>query len=256
MKRAIFYIGLVLFASFLAGTSLKAQVYKVRYQQTLDFYDETEKSSSAWAAINYEGRLFFDQSAATYYYGDQKNSQKLEDGLNVRYLSGDNIGFIYNRVNQRNLIYSRELLKDKPFIIEESVPEISWRLTGSSTEIGGYTCQSAEGDFRGRTYKVWFTFDIPVPYGPWKLGGLPGLILEAESVDGEVLFNFASLQKGTDAPENWKAPLDTSSTISYEAFNDIRMEKTQEALDKLRSIPGLTIQNVSSDNRMEISIKK
>ena len=31
--------------------------------------------------------------------------------------------------------------------------------------------------FRGREWKVWFSEEIPLSLGPWKLGGLPGLIL-------------------------------------------------------------------------------
>lgn len=34
--------------------------------------------------------------------------------------------------------------------------------------------------FRGRKWTVYFTEDIPLPLGPWKLGALPGLILSAE----------------------------------------------------------------------------
>jgi len=42
---------------------------------------------------------------------------------------------------------------------------------------GQYDCRRAIGKFRGREYEVWYTTDIPIPGGPFKLGGLPGLIL-------------------------------------------------------------------------------
>lgn len=37
---------------------------------------------------------------------------------------------------------------------DEEMPTISWQLTGEAKEIGGYACQSAECDFRGRRWSV------------------------------------------------------------------------------------------------------
>ena len=39
---------------------------------------------------------------------------------------------------------------------------------------------------------MWFTPDIPVSEGPWKLHGLPGLILQAE--DSEHWFSFVCIE--------------------------------------------------------------
>jgi len=64
-------------------------------------------------------------------------------------------------------------VKDKPRII-------SWELLNETKNINSFKCQKARGNFRGRTYIVWFTNEIPVSLGPWKLNGLPGLILEAK----------------------------------------------------------------------------
>ncbi len=62
----------------------------------------------------------------------------------------------------------------------EPVPEIEWRLHPTETRtLLGYDCRKATAEFRGRTWTAWFAPDIPVAFGPWKLGGLPGLILSA-----------------------------------------------------------------------------
>lgn len=57
-------------------------------------------------------------------------------------------------------------------------------------KILGYDCARATTTFRGRSYTVWFTPEIPIPSGPWKLGGLPGLILKAEDETGAYKFEI------------------------------------------------------------------
>lgn len=68
-------------------------------------------------------------------------------------------------------------LGNTDFIYEEDIPAIEWKIEDSTDVIGSHTVQKAVCSFRGRNYTVWFTPDIPVPYGPWKFSGLPGLIL-------------------------------------------------------------------------------
>ena len=63
-------------------------------------------------------------------------------------------------------------------------------------EILGYTCQKATCHFRGRNYVAWFAPDIPVRQGPWKLGGLPGLILKAHDTDSLYTFEAVKVETG------------------------------------------------------------
>ncbi len=67
----------------------------------------------------------------------------------------------------------------------------SWKVSTDTASVLGYNCIKAVATFHGRTYTVWFTPDIPIPEGPWKLFGLPGLILKAEDKDG--LFTFEAI---------------------------------------------------------------
>lgn len=78
----------------------------------------------------------------------------------------------------------------------------SWNLMEDTMTILGYVCQKAETIFRGRQYIAWFTSEIPLQDGPWKLYGLPGLILKVE-VDGRrFVFQAIGLQKLIDLPIN------------------------------------------------------
>ncbi|MDE6768112.1 MAG: GLPGLI family protein, partial [Muribaculaceae bacterium] len=59
----------------------------------------------------------------------------------------------------------------------------------------GYECNAATADYHGRKWLAWFAPNIAVQDGPWQLCGLPGLILKAETMDGNYGFEIKGLQK-------------------------------------------------------------
>ena len=98
----------------------------------------------------------------------------------------------------------RDLLIDIPhaglnhYMIEEKMPVIKWEVLPETKDIKGYPCQKATCSFRGRDYEAWFCAQLPFSNGPWKLGGLPGLILEAYDTKKDVMFNFISFDNAVD----------------------------------------------------------
>ena len=77
-----------------------------------------------------------------------------------------------------------------------------WQLIpDSTTTIIGYPCQLAKTNFKGRTWLAWYAEDIPVSEGPWKLCGLPGLILRAYDAQQQFYLNAIGLEdlKGKEA---------------------------------------------------------
>lgn len=43
---------------------------------------------------------------------------------------------------------------------------------------------------------MWYTLDLPYNDGPWKLSGLPGLIMKADDTKGDYSFTAISITKG------------------------------------------------------------
>lgn len=85
----------------------------------------------------------------------------------------------------------------KKFLYTESMERPIWDILPGDTLIHDYPCQKAQTSFRGRTWTVWFTPSIPASEGPWKLHGLPGLILKAQDRTGDFSFYCIRIQKGT-----------------------------------------------------------
>jgi len=82
-----------------------------------------------------------------------------------------------------------------PYLIEEPMPVISWKISTDTASFGTLHCQKATGHFKGRDYTAWFCPDLPFHTGPWKLGGLPGLIVEAYDTNKEVEFKFDGMEQ-------------------------------------------------------------
>ncbi|ETK08014.1 hypothetical protein T230_07980 [Tannerella sp. oral taxon BU063 isolate Cell 1/3] len=90
------------------------------------------------------------------------------------------------------------ILQDYRYV--DSLHAQIWTMGDSTREVLGYTCQQATADFRGRRWTAWFATDIPVSDGPWKLGGLPGLILEAYDEGQQHVFTAVGLERVKDEP--------------------------------------------------------
>ena len=103
--------------------------------------------------------------------------------------------FLLENVNANKLSYYGKISIDK-FMYHEEVPHIDWALSDSTKEICGYLCHQATATFRGRNWIAWYC-DIPKSVGPWKLNGLPGLILAAETEDKEHTFSAISVRKSS-----------------------------------------------------------
>ncbi len=119
----------------------------------------------------------------------------------------------------------RRLIENEKVWHREPLPRIDWVLHDSMRIIGPYRCQMATARFRGRDWTVWFTRAVPVPLGPWKLMGLPGLVIEARDALGEVAFAAKDVRYGQGldvrpAPP----PPDSGRQLSFEEARTYEIE--------------------------------
>ena len=83
---------------------------------------------------------------------------------------------------------------DSLIILSDTPHKIKWIILDETKNIINLFCQKAITHFRGRDYTVWFCSNIPIQIGPWKLKGLPGIILEAKSNDGYIHYIAQSIK--------------------------------------------------------------
>lgn len=73
----------------------------------------------------------------------------------------------------------REVVFPREFEGHEPTPSLDWTLTDDTLTINGYLCSRAEVTFRGIRWTAWYTQEVPSSVGPWRLRGLPGIIVKA-----------------------------------------------------------------------------
>jgi len=104
--------------------------------------------------------------------------------------------------NEHKMITKERLFNN--YLIEEPTTAIDWKILKDTMSFSRVVCQKATAHFKGRNWTAWFATEIPFQSGPWKLNGLPGLIIEAYDDKKDVKFEFAGLEqvKDTDAASN------------------------------------------------------
>ena len=86
------------------------------------------------------------------------------------------------------------------YVYEDELNAQQWEMHDSTKTILDYPCQMAECDFRGRQWTAWFSTNVPVSDGPWKFGGLPGLIMEVYDKGSKYHFTIIGLKKVENEP--------------------------------------------------------
>lgn len=150
-------------------------------------------------------------------------------------------------------MHARQLWGKEYYSFPDTIPTIDWEIKPARKTIGKLNVQLATGYFRGRTYDVWFCTDIPLPYGPWKLSGLPGLILEAKSQDGEIAFLFDSLTIPSKNEMQIAKPLAGKAALS---FQDFRTQQNREAEKRNNFRASVHTAIMSEDPNVKIKVSR
>ena len=187
MKSKTFIMALT---SIIYATAVFAQTEKgvsITYRLSYQSHQEIKGKSQVLCILDIIGEN------ARFYNSEFERAREITDSMQQR---GCNIYEIRAEKKKEGLTGLREstsTLKNFPdkgkitvteqvvetLLYEENMPKFNWKLTNKDTTILGYKCFEATTTYRGRTWRTFYTPDIPINEGPWKLCGLPGLILFA-----------------------------------------------------------------------------
>lgn len=192
--------------------------------------------------LTFQARLILETGSSLYemdhtnsFVSKSTNSSRSKEdefsgNINISIASEQN-EFVYKNI-QNNLIVYEELIQFKHFHISESIPEIKWSLNNSQKDILGYECKRATTEFRGRQYEAFYAPDLAISNGPWLFHGLPGLILEVNSMnpdDLKIKIMAATINQ-IDQDSKIRNVHSDKQTISWPKFLELYRKKYDEVL--------------------------
>jgi GLPGLI family protein len=175
---------------------------------TTSLYDDYYRSMRY---LGYSGK------AVVRVYND---ANEIQDGM-----AGITSDQIYTNFGEQKII-TGNFFSNSLYAKEEPLTKIDWTILSQTKKILDQDCQMATAEFKGRHYTAWFAPAIPLNAGPWKLHGLPGIILAANDGNNEVSFTCTKIS----LPEKNAPALKIPKNVKL--INAEKYEKAKRAFEK------------------------
>jgi GLPGLI family protein len=193
---------LIAVTTLLSTTAAMSQVKEgtIIYERKIDMHkritDEQMRAMMPQFRTS-KHQLLFSDSTAIYKVVPEEEAPdpfaSTEGGPRVMFRMAGGEGEQYRNFAQAKFVESREL-GAKNYIIEDTIKQQPWKLTGETKTILTYTCKKAtRTDELGRSIEAWYAESIPCPAGPEGYASLPGAILELNINNNEMLFTALSV---------------------------------------------------------------
>lgn len=199
---------LLVFASLLSLVGKAQDTVQIRITYSAKFKFTTKDTPRTDVNI-----LDIGQHSSLYYSFTAKRRTEISDSIRSRGGSAEDAMDVMTKMGFAGSRTRYNVYKNYPtagqmtfywdrsrIFYEEAMPTFGWQHADGDTIVAGYRCERAVADFRGRRWTAWYAREIPVGDGPWKLHGLPGLILFAEDSQGDFSFDCIGIEKGGGQP--------------------------------------------------------
>ncbi|WP_124639944.1 GLPGLI family protein [Amniculibacterium aquaticum] len=203
MKFSILFILLFLSThNFKAQNNSNIANLRVVYEyKVIDSIHNNHKNVEFTLLLNNNYSIFVNADAYSYY-----NSSYMPELGSINRVPPSEKYSVYKKNGK---IYSFIPILYEMYYFEE--PQLEWELIKNQTKkFNTVTCQLAKTkNESGRVFYAWYTTDFPIPEGPSRFKGLPGLVLEVYSEDKVIQYTAIGMSKTTEIIDNVHYPIST-----------------------------------------------
>ena len=174
---------IILFSLICGFISFSQEMYKVDYT-----YKDFSQNTKCILYTNNKEALF------KFYDDREMGTVDLPDG-GITHVANDELSkFVYTN---DKVVYCRHIFNIFEILYFDDIKEkIKWTINiDVKKKIGKYNCTEAKVRLNGRNYTIWFTFEVPMKYGPMKFHNLPGMAIEVAEDSGYFTLTFNKISK-------------------------------------------------------------
>ncbi|WKS94702.1 GLPGLI family protein [Riemerella columbina] len=196
---------------------------------------------------------------ATYLSLDSINAKLLEESKIVGGVSVDFSKMKYPKYNigvvDDGKQYEIYRIFDGDIYKYPEVKNTQWKIGEETQNIGSYSARKATAKVNGRDWEVYFTSDIPLSYGPYILGQLPGLVLAAHDRTNSYVFKMIGLENNVAdndyLPGVFKRAISVTKAKYQKAFENHKKDPARKLRQGIITQPDgdyITLANLLSDD--------
>ncbi|PQA92019.1 hypothetical protein B0A69_16505 [Chryseobacterium shigense] len=194
LQLLLFFFGILFYAQSHSGDPLRGDFtyqLKAKFDQRTDNRHEelfslqiADNRAFFASTISLKGDSVMENSRTTTNHSNGSITLSYKEGVVIPKTdlsftiiqSNENIQY-FRSVGMALLTYKQPVIKN-------------WNLIDETKVINTFHCKKAEITFKGRHWIAWYAPEIPLPYGPYKFSGLPGLIIEIKDDQGDYSFEL------------------------------------------------------------------
>lgn len=169
--------------------------------------EEKDRAKLTWGSDDEwkeKMRLVFSAQRSKYTYRSQYSGDNEDEGTYSWRKSEYLVVRDFEQERKTELI---EML-GKTYLLEDSLKAPKWRILNQIKEVAGYVCMKAEAHDPIKNQKVtaWFAEQLPGEAGPEQYFGLPGVILELDLNEGDVVITATKVVLESPSEDDFKLP--------------------------------------------------
>ncbi len=176
---------LMILSAFTRSSAQQVKTYVITYQGIFNVKHDLDKQYRSYRSV------LMEQHEVSHFF--MKPGQT-ESGANEVMIESDSSFRVFKQPSSDRLIFGEPDLAGREKLYEDTLHPMRWSLSDEVRQIDSLECKKADAWFRGRHYTAWYEPDIPIPNGPWKMGGLPGLIIELRESTGDMHFLLQTIR--------------------------------------------------------------